>query len=59
MRKVVDLVDNRVDMNLRAICSTMLVDLPSDKSFTYDEFMQTQVGQGGEDDDEGGGEGQG
>lgn len=43
VRKVVDLVDNRVEMNLRAISNTMLVDLPADKSFTYDEFIATQT----------------
>lgn len=43
VRKVVDLVDNRVEGNLRAIIGTLLVDLPADKSFTYEEFMASQV----------------
>jgi dynein heavy chain len=43
VRKVVDLVDNRVESNLRAIANTMLVDLPNDKSFTYDEFISSQA----------------
>ena len=42
MRKVVDLVDNRVEMNLRAISNTILVDLPTDRSFSYDDFISTQ-----------------
>lgn len=43
VRKVLDLVDNRVEMNLRAIANTMLVDLPADRSFTYDDFISTQT----------------
>ncbi len=43
VRKVVDLVDNRVESNLRAIANTMIVELPSDRSFTYDEFVTTQA----------------
>lgn len=43
VRKVVDLVDNRVESNLRAIANTTLVDLAADKSFTYDEFIATQA----------------
>ncbi|GFR42148.1 hypothetical protein Agub_g3000 [Astrephomene gubernaculifera] len=42
VRKVLDLVENRVESNLRAISATMLVELPSDRSFTYDEFVTTQ-----------------
>jgi dynein heavy chain len=43
VRKVVDLTENRVESNLRAISSTMLVELPADRSFTYDDFVQTQA----------------
>lgn len=42
VRKVVDLVDNRVEMNLRMIANTLLVDLPSDRSFSYEDFVTTQ-----------------
>lgn len=42
VRKVVDLVDNRVTMNLNAVANTILVDLPSDRSFSYDDFISTQ-----------------
>mmetsp|Transcript_5388 Transcript_5388/g.12712 ORF Transcript_5388/g.12712 Transcript_5388/m.12712 type:complete len:4322 (-) Transcript_5388:507-13472(-) len=42
VRKVVDLVDNRVEMNLRAIANTLLVDLPGDRSFSYDDFIASQ-----------------
>lgn len=42
VRKVLDLVDNRVESNLRAISNTMLVELPADRSFTFDEFVSTQ-----------------
>lgn len=43
VRKVVDLVDNRVESNMKAISNTMLVDLPSDRSFTYEEFISSQA----------------
>ncbi|MEW5318622.1 MAG: hypothetical protein WDW38_009830 [Sanguina aurantia] len=43
VRKVVDLVDNRVEANLAAIASTLLVDLPADRSFTYEEFISSQA----------------
>jgi dynein heavy chain, axonemal len=42
-RQVDDLVRNRVEANLRAIANTSLVDLPADKSFTYEEFVQAQA----------------
>jgi len=42
VRKVIDLADNRVEMNLRMIRNTILVDLPSDRSFTFEEFITTQ-----------------
>ncbi|PNH08753.1 Dynein gamma chain, flagellar outer arm [Tetrabaena socialis] len=43
VRKVVDLVENRVECNLNAIMDTMLVELPADRSFTYEEFVTTQA----------------
>ena len=43
VRKVLDLVDNRVEMNLKSIRNTLLVDLPSDKSFSYEDFISTQA----------------
>ena len=42
VRKIVDLVNNRVEGNLSAIRSTLLVDLPADRSFTFEEFVSTQ-----------------
>ena len=42
-RKVVDLLTNRVDANLQAIANTVLVDLPADRSFTYDDFISSQL----------------
>jgi hypothetical protein len=42
VRKIVDLVNNRVEGNLAAIRGTLLVDLPADRSFTYEEFVATQ-----------------
>ena len=41
--QVVDLADNRVEMNLKMIRGTMLVDLPNDRSFTFEEFITTQA----------------
>eukprot|EP00798_Chlamydomonas_sp_ICE-L_P031303 gene31303-6451_t len=43
VRKVVDLVDNRMEMNLRQIGSTVLVELPADRSFSYEEFCSAQA----------------
>lgn len=43
VRKLVDLVDNRVEANLAAIAATPLVELPSDRSFSVDEFATVQV----------------
>nr|Q39575.1 RecName: Full=Dynein gamma chain, flagellar outer arm [Chlamydomonas reinhardtii]7KZM_C Chain C, Dynein gamma chain, flagellar outer arm [Chlamydomonas reinhardtii]7KZN_C Chain C, Dynein gamma chain, flagellar outer arm [Chlamydomonas reinhardtii]7KZO_C Chain C, Dynein gamma chain, flagellar outer arm [Chlamydomonas reinhardtii]8GLV_AD Chain AD, Dynein gamma chain, flagellar outer arm [Chlamydomonas reinhardtii]8GLV_AX Chain AX, Dynein gamma chain, flagellar outer arm [Chlamydomonas reinhar len=40
VRKVVDLTENRVDSNLGAISSTLLVELPTDRSFTYEGFVE-------------------
>ena len=41
--QVVDLADNRVEMNLKMIRNTILVDLPNDRSFTFEEFVTTQA----------------
>jgi hypothetical protein len=43
VRKICDLADNRVEGNLAGIRATLLVDLPADRSFTYDEFISAQV----------------
>lgn len=37
-----DTVNNRVEANLAAIARTQLVDLPSDRSFSYEEFAAAQ-----------------
>ncbi|KIZ06068.1 Dynein gamma chain, flagellar outer arm [Monoraphidium neglectum] len=42
VRKLTDLVTHRVEANLDAIRSTLLVDLPADRSFTYEEFNACQ-----------------
>ncbi len=43
MRKLTDLLDNRLEANLVAISRTRLVDLPVDRSFTYEEFVTSQA----------------
>ena len=43
VRKIRDLVDNRVEANLAAVSRTLLVDLPSDRSFTAEEFVASQA----------------
>ena len=42
VRNVNDIVENRIERNLRAIARTLLVHLPQDRSFTLDEFVQAQ-----------------
>eukprot|EP00899_Mesostigma_viride_P009796 jgi/Mesvir1/18818/Mv04309-RA.2 len=42
IRKINDMVENRVEANLKAISKTLLVDLPPDKSFTFEDFVTTQ-----------------
>jgi len=42
VRKINDVIDNRIESNLRAIAATRLVDLPADKSFTFDDFVAHQ-----------------
>lgn len=43
MRKIVDLIQNRIENNMEAIRNTMLIHLPADRSFTYEEFISTQI----------------
>ncbi len=43
VRKLVDLLTNRVEANLEAVGATLLVELPADRSFTYEEFNASQV----------------
>ncbi|KAJ8610701.1 hypothetical protein CTAYLR_005659 [Chrysophaeum taylorii] len=40
--KINDLVENRIEKNLKIIARTMLVDLPEDKSVTLDDFVSMQ-----------------
>jgi dynein heavy chain len=42
VRKINDVVDNRIESNLRAVSATRLVDLPRDKSFTFEDFVSHQ-----------------
>ena len=37
-----DVVENRIEKNLKIVSKTMLVDLPIDKSFTLEEFVRCQ-----------------
>ncbi|RHY37518.1 hypothetical protein DYB25_000117 [Aphanomyces astaci] len=37
-----DIIENRVEKNLRIVSKTMLVDLPIDQSFSLDEFVTMQ-----------------
>ena len=43
VRKLTDMLHNRVDANLTAIAKTRLVDLPSDRTLTADEFVALQA----------------
>lgn len=43
VRKIVDLITNRIENNLEAIRNTMLIDLPADRSFTYEDFITSQI----------------
>jgi dynein heavy chain, axonemal len=36
------IIENRVEQNLKIVSKTMLVDLPSDRSYTLDEFVALQ-----------------
>lgn len=42
MRRLVDCVAGRVEGNLTAVADTMLVELPTDRSYTYEEFNDSQ-----------------
>lgn len=46
VRKVGDIQANRIAANLSAVARARLLDLPSDQTFTYDEFVAQQVGVG-------------
>ena len=37
-----DIIENRIDKNLRTVTQMMLVDLPADKSFSLEDFVMTQ-----------------
>lgn len=37
------MVDNRIESNLKMVSKTALVDLPQDKSFTFEDFIATQA----------------
>eukprot|EP00887_Chlorella_sp_A99_P001633 scaffold8.g1633.t1 len=43
VRKANDIVANRLEANLAAVARTSLVDLPADRTFTYDEFISAQA----------------
>ncbi len=42
MRKINDIVDNRIESNLKAVSATRLLDLPRDRSFTFEDFVSHQ-----------------
>ena len=42
-----DIMSSRIQANLGAVASARLLDLPSDQTFTCDEFAAHQVRQGG------------
>ena len=37
-----DIIDNRVEKNLKIVSKTLLVDLPANQSFSLDEFVAMQ-----------------
>ena len=37
-----DVIENRIEKNLKIISKTLLVDLPIDKSFTLEDFVRCQ-----------------
>eukprot|EP00230_Micromonas_polaris_P000498 CAMPEP_0119208236 /NCGR_PEP_ID=MMETSP1327-20130426/486_1 /TAXON_ID=38833 /ORGANISM="Micromonas pusilla, Strain RCC2306" /LENGTH=4554 /DNA_ID=CAMNT_0007204705 /DNA_START=159 /DNA_END=13823 /DNA_ORIENTATION=- len=43
IQKSNDILENRVEANLKAVAKTMLLNLPKDRSFTYEEFVATQT----------------
>jgi hypothetical protein len=42
VHKIADILDNRIEGNLKAISKTLLVELPSDQSFTLEQFVMLQ-----------------
>ena len=40
--KAVDIIENRLDRNLRAVANLSLVELPSDESYSLDKFVAAQ-----------------
>ena len=42
IEKVKDIVDNRIERNLRRVANVSLVELPSDESYTLDKFVSVQ-----------------
>lgn len=47
VHKVCDIMSSRIEANLGAVASARLLDLPSDQTFTCDEFVAHQVGREG------------
>jgi len=37
-----DIIENRIEKNLKVVSKTMLVELPDDKSMTLDDFVDLQ-----------------
>ncbi len=42
MCNVNDIIENRIEKNLKLVSKTLLVDLPRDKSFTLEDFVRCQ-----------------
>jgi dynein heavy chain len=42
VHNVNDIIENRVEQNLRVVSKTLLVDLPTDKSYSLDQFVSLQ-----------------
>eukprot|EP00217_Crustomastix_stigmatica_P013603 CAMPEP_0183798542 /NCGR_PEP_ID=MMETSP0803_2-20130417/19119_1 /TAXON_ID=195967 /ORGANISM="Crustomastix stigmata, Strain CCMP3273" /LENGTH=4519 /DNA_ID=CAMNT_0026043227 /DNA_START=42 /DNA_END=13598 /DNA_ORIENTATION=- len=43
IEKINDILDNRIETNLKIVSRTPLIHLPADESFTYEEFVATQT----------------
>jgi hypothetical protein len=41
--KMNDMVDNRIEANLKSVSKIALIELPPDRSFTFEDFTSTQV----------------
>ena len=37
-----DIIENRIEKNLKTVSKSLLVDLPADRSFTLEDFVSTQ-----------------